>query len=151
MKLIKAGAAIALALAIAACDEGGSGQGNGEIAIANPGSDQLKALPPINRRAGLLSAIQRSGIACGTVLTVAYQQQYRNLAMWVALCGNGRHYAVFIAPTDDVQVRDCAEHAQLDLPRCRPTPPLPRDPRDPPSQEPDANIIAAANANLVGE
>ena len=83
-------------------------------------------------------------------MTGAYQQQYQNLAMWVALCGDGKNYAVFIAPTDDIQVRDCTEHAQLNLPLCRRVPPMPHDPQTPPSAEPDLNLINAANANLAG-
>ena len=69
--------------------------------------------------------------------------------MWVALCRDGKNYAVFIAPSDDVQVRDCAEHAQLRLPACRPVPPLPHDPQTPRNGEPDVNLINAANANLA--
>jgi hypothetical protein len=163
MTHLKAGAALALALALSACGggSGSSGEANGaaagdaaadaRIEIANPGSDQLKALSPLNKRVGLLRAIRQSGIRCPGVLTGAYQQQYRDLAMWVALCGNGKYYAVFIAPTDDVQVRECTEHAQLGLPACRPAPPLPRDPQGPPGTEPDLNLINAANANLAGE
>jgi hypothetical protein len=173
MKHLKAGATLALALALSACGGGAGSGGNGSasgnagsaeaaadaapangdmrIEIANPGSDQLKGLGPLNQRIGLLRAIRQSGIRCPGVLTGRYQQQYQSLAMWVALCGNGKHYAVFIAPTEDVQVRDCAEHAQLNLPACQPTPPLPRDPQGPPGSEPDANAINAANANLAGE
>ncbi len=152
MKHLRAGAALLLAIATASCGETGqsNGAGNPQINIAVEGSERLKALSPLNQRIGLLRAIQQSRISCpGGVLTGAYQQQHQNLAMWVALCGNGKHYAVFIAPTDDVQVRDCAEHTQLSLPRCRPTPPLPRDPQGPPNTEPDANLIDAANANLA--
>jgi hypothetical protein len=152
MKQLTAGAALALALALTACGgEASNGAARGaQISIANEGSDRLKALNPLNQRIGLLRAIQQSGIRCpGGVLTGAYQQQYENLAMWVALCGNGKHYAVFIAPTEAVEVRDCAEHAQLELPRCRPTPPLARDPQAPPGTEPDLNTINAANANLA--
>jgi hypothetical protein len=153
MQQFKAAAAFALALALSACgDTSAPGNGGIQINIANEGSDRLKALNPMNQRIGLLHAIQQSDIACpGGVLTGAYQQQYQNLAMWVALCGNGKHYAVFIAPTEDLEVRDCAEHAQLHLPRCRPTPPLPHDPQTPRTAEPDLNIINAANANLAGE
>jgi hypothetical protein len=71
--------------------------------------------------------------------------------MWVALCADGKNYAVFIAPTDDVQVRDCAEHAQLSLPACRRVQPLPHDPQTPPNAEPSMDLINAANANLAGE
>ena len=169
MKHLKAGATLALALALSACG-GTAGDGNGSaggnatgaaaaaaengdmrIDIANPGSDQLKGLGPLNQRIGLLRAIRQSGIRCPGVLTGRYQQQYQSLAMWVALCGNGKHYAVFIAPTEDVQVRDCTEHAQLNLPACQPTPPLPRDPQGPPGSETDVNAINGANANLAGE
>ena len=153
MKHLTAGTAFALALALSACgDTSPPANGSAQIAIANPGSDQLKALNPMNKRVGLLRAIRQSGNACrGGVLTGAYQQQHQNLAMWVALCADGRNYAVFIAPTEDVQVRNCAEHAQLSLPACRPVPPLPHDPQTPANAEPSTDQINAANANLAGE
>jgi hypothetical protein len=119
--------------------------------MANEGSDRLKALNPMNKRVGLLRAIQQSGFRCrGGVLTGAYQQQYQNLSMWVALCADGKNYAVFIAPSEDLQVRDCAEHAQLSLPACRPVQPLPADPQTPRGAEPSTDLINAANANLAG-
>jgi hypothetical protein len=153
MKHLTAAAALSLALALAACgDTSPPGNGGVQINIANQGSDRLKALNPLNKRIGLLRAIQQSGMRCrGGVLTGAYQQQYQNLAMWVALCADGKNYAVFIAPTDDVQVRDCAEHAQLSLPACRPVQPLPHDPQTPRNSEPDTALINAANANLARE
>ena len=154
MKQLRTPAALALALALAACGDTSPPSANSgiQINIANEGSDRLKALNPMNKRIGLLRAIQQSNFRCrGGVLTGAYQQQYQSLAMWVALCGDGKNYAVFIAPTDDVQVRDCTEHAQLNLPACRPVPPLPHDPQTPPTAEPDLALINAANANLAGD
>jgi hypothetical protein len=154
MKYLAAGSILSLALALAACgDTTPPGNGAGiQINVANEGSERLKALNPMNKRVGLLRAIQQSGMRCrGGVLTGAYQQQYQNLAMWVALCADGKNYAVFIAPTDDVQVRDCTEHAQLSLPACRRVPPLPHDPQTPPNAEPSTDLINAANANLAGE
>lgn len=154
MKHVMAGAAFALALALSACgDTSPPANGSGaQISIANEGSERMKALNPLNKRVGLLRAIQQSGFRCrGGVLTGAYQQQYQNLAMWVALCADGKNYAVFIAPTEDVQVRDCTEHAQLSLPACRRVPPLPRDRQTPPNAEPSTDLINAANANLAGE
>ena len=155
MKYLAAGAVFALALALSACGDTSPPAQNGaaQIRIANEGSDRLKALNPMNKRIGLLRAINQSGFRCrGGVLTGAYQQQYQeNLAMWVALCGDGKNYAVFISPRDDVQVRDCAQHAQLNLPACRRVPPLPHDPQTPAAAEPDVNLINAANANLAGE
>ncbi|HYD14222.1 MAG TPA: hypothetical protein VEC11_15360 [Allosphingosinicella sp.] len=154
MTHLKAGALFALALTLSACGDTTPppANGAGHIAIANEGSDRLKALNPMNKRVGLLRAIQQSGFACrGGVLTGAYQQQYQNLAMWVALCADGKNYAVFIAPTDDVQVRNCSEHEQLSLPACRRVAPLPHDPQTPPTAEPNLDQINAANANLAGE
>ncbi len=154
MKQFLAGATLALAFVLAACGDTSAPSANSgvQINIANEGSDRLKALNPLNKRIGLLRAITQSGFRCrGGVLSGAYQQQYQNLAMWVALCGDGKNYAIFIAPTDDVQVRDCTEHAQLSLPACRRVPPLPHDPQTPPTAEPNTDLINAANANLAGE
>ncbi len=153
MKCLAPATAFALALALSACgDTSPPANGSAQISIANDGSERLKALNPLNKRIGLLRAIQQSGFACrGGVLTGAYQQQHQNLAMWVALCADGRNYAVFIAPTEDVQVRNCAEHAQLGLPACRRVQPLPSDPQTPPNAEPNTDLINAANANLAGE
>ena len=154
MKHLMAGAAFALALALSACgDTSPPANGAARIRIANDGSERLKALNPMNKRIGLLRAINQSGIRCrGGVLTGAYQQQHQeNLAMWVALCGDGKSFAVFIAPNDDVQVRDCAQLAQLGLPACRRVQPLPHDRQTPPAAEPDVNLINSINANLAGE
>lgn len=152
MKRLAAGV-LAMALGLSGCgDTSPPANGSAQINIANDGSDRLKALNPLNKRIGLLRAIQQSGFACrGGVLTGGYQQQHQNLAMWVALCADGRNYAVFIAPSEDLQVRNCAEHAQLGLPACRPVPALPRDPQSPPNAEPNTDLINAANANLAGE
>ena len=154
MKHLTTAASLSLALALAACgDTSPPGNGGVQINIANEGSDRLKALNPMNKRIGLLRAIQQSGMRCrGGVLTGAYQQQWQeNLAMWVAHCADGKSYAVFIAPNDDVQVRDCTEHAQLGLPACRPVAALPHDPQTPRGAEPDTALINAANANLTGQ
>lgn len=152
MKHLMDGVVCALALALSACgDTAPPANGSAQINIANAGSDRLQALNPMNKRVGLLRAIQQSGFRCrGGVLSGAYQQQHQNLAMWVALCADGKNYAVFIAPTEDVQVRDCTQHAQLGLPACRRVPPLPRDPQTPQGAEPNTDLINAANANLAG-
>lgn len=130
-------AACAAILALAACgDVTPADSGNRQIRAANKGSDDLKALSPIYQRIALLRAIRSSGKRCQRVERLGYQQDYEQLAMWVALCDDGRHWSVFIAPNDDVQVRDCTQHGQLGLPVCRPLPPLPPDPSAPPGTEP---------------
>ena len=129
----------ASALALAGCGEPAPATNEASaIRMANPGSDRLKALSPLNQRIGLVRAIRDSGRRCRRVDALAYQQDYRQLAMWVALCNDGRHWAIFIAPNEDVQVRDCRENAQLGLPVCRPVAPLPPDPNAPPNAQSNA-------------
>ena len=140
-------AAAASILALAGCGESAPAANDAapKIRIANRGSDRLKQLSPIYQRITLVDAIRRNGKRCQRVDRLGYQEDYQQLAMWVALCDDGRHWAVFIAPNDVVQVRDCAQHAQLGLPPCRPLPPLPHDPNAPPNAEP-AN---QSNTNLL--
>ena len=133
----------AAALALVGCGESAPASNEaGAVRMANPGSDRLKALSPLNQRIGLVRAIRDSGKRCRRVDALAYQQEYRQLAMWVALCNHGRHWAIFIAPNEDIQVRDCRENAQLGLPVCRPVAPMPPDP----NAQPNAQSNTATNA-----
>lgn len=135
MQKLAAGAALVFLLA--ACGETAAPADNkAAIRVANPHSDQLKQLSPLNQRIGLMRAIRDSGKRCRRVDALGYQEDYRQMAMWVALCDDGRHWAIFIAPNADVQVRNCDEHEQLDLPVCRPVAPLPPDPNFPASDVP---------------
>jgi hypothetical protein len=113
--------AAVLAAPLAACGGGDrSAAGNVHIVIANPYQDQLKALPAPMQRLGLMRAIRDNGKRCHRVEAVGAQGDYRGLAMWVALCDDGRHWAVFIAPNGDTQVRNCADAAALRIPICHP-------------------------------
>jgi len=134
---------ILLPLALAACGEVAPSGNKAEIRIANPDSDRLKAASPLNQRLALMRAIRQTRHRCHRVVGGAYQQYYRGMEMWVALCDEGKHWSVFIGPNSDVQVRDCAEHVQLSLPQCHPVTPLPPDPNDP-VDNPQEN--ASANA-----
>jgi len=95
------------------------------IRMTNPHSEQLKALSPMGQQLAMLRALRDTRRRCQRVDAAAYQENYRNLEMWVALCNDGRSWGVFIAPNGDVQVRACDEHAQLDLPACRQLTPEP--------------------------
>jgi hypothetical protein len=149
MKSLTAAAALGLVLVLAGCgDTTPPNEQAPAIRIANPGSDRLKALSPINQRAGLMRAIRRAREPCRRIVGLGYQQQYRELAMWVVLCPEGRNWAVFIAPDESVQVRACGEAAQLGLPACRPVAPLPPDPTLP-IGDVSANELEAANRNLT--
>jgi hypothetical protein len=109
------------ALALAGCGSGDAPtERRGPTRIANPYADQLKALTPQNQRLTLMRAVRDNGKRCGRVESAAYQEEYRNMALWVVLCEEGRHWGIFIAPNGDTQVRECTQMQQLDLPRCRP-------------------------------
>ena len=140
----KLAACAALVLLVAGCDDGAPTDNTTAIRVANPHSDQLKSLSPLNQRIGLMRAIRDSGRRCRRVDALGHQQHYEGMEMWVALCDDGRHWAIFIAPNADVQVRDCAEHARLGLPVCRPVAPLPPDPNFPAS---DVDANAQGNSN----
>jgi hypothetical protein len=102
-----------------------------QIRMANEHHDGLMALRPGLQRLTMMRAIRATGNACQRVDNAGYQEEYRNMRMWVAQCGvENRTYAVFLAPNGDVQVRNCADAGQLALPRCQGLAPAIPDPRD---------------------
>jgi hypothetical protein len=136
------------ALALAACGELAPTENKSKIRVANPDSERLKTLSPIMQRLTLMRAIRQTSHRCHRVVAGAYQQYYREMEMWVALCDDGKHWSVFIAGNSDVQVRDCAESQQLGLPLCRPVAPMPPDPLDPASRQ-SGNVVGNATGNAV--
>ncbi len=115
----------ALALMIGGCEQGDLPENVTKISVANPHSDRLKTLPQDLRHLGLMRAIRDSGRRCKRVVNGGHQQQHQGMAMWVAMCEDGRHWAIFIAPNADLQVRLCEDMDRLDLPQCRPLPQTP--------------------------
>lgn len=106
------------------------------IRIANPAHDRLVELTPGNQRLAMMRAIRDSGYRCQRVDNAGYQEEYRDMRMWVATCGpDVRNFAVFVAPNDTVQVRNCADAGTLSLPRCEGLPPPVADPTMPEFQE----------------
>ena len=116
----KAAAAAALLLLAAGCEETPAAEPRPSTKIANPWHERLQALPEQLRRLGVMRAIRDNGKRCRRVEAAAYQEDYRQMAMWVALCDDGRHWALFIAANGDTQVRECTEMQELGLPPCRP-------------------------------
>ena len=119
MRRLAAAAALS-ALAAAACDGGPPQDPAPPIKIANPHHEELTRLTPDMQRLGVMRALRDNGKRCKRVEATAYQEDYRQMALWVALCDDGRHWALFIAPNGDTQVRQCTEMRQLGLPQCRP-------------------------------
>lgn len=113
-------AAILPILAAAACDEVPPSEPRAPIKITNRPHDELSALGPDMQRLGVMRALRDNGKRCRRVVETRYQEDYRQMALWVALCDDGRHWALFIAPNGDTQVRECPEMRELGLPQCRP-------------------------------
>ena len=125
------GPALAALLLLAGCEDGTPEQNVTQVKAAIPGSDRLAAMAPLYRNLGLWRAIRDAPERCKKVDNGAFQQDYRNLAMWTAHCTDTGQWAIFIAPNDDVQVRPCADTAKLGLPACKPLPPAPPEPAAP--------------------
>ena len=109
-------------LLLAACgggDDAENAANTTKVTAASPYVDQLKTLDEVNRGLALRRAIKDSGKECKRVERSAYQQDYKNMSMWVARCSDSGAWSLFIAPNGDVQVRACENAAQLGLPECR--------------------------------
>jgi hypothetical protein len=115
--MVRLAAGMGLALALAACDSGEPTKTR-SISARNPHVEQLKALSEFNRGMGLRRAARDSGQRCKSVEYSGYQEDYKNLSMWTLRCSDG-DYSVFIAPSGDVQVRQCRHMKTLGLPECR--------------------------------
>ena len=113
-----------VALALCGCGEAGDGQQRNvtRIEMANPVSDQLKGGNDLYRAIGLRRAIIDSGQRCKKVDGAAYQEDYKNHAMWTAHCTDSGDWAVFISPGGEAQARPCADLVQLKIPACKPAP-----------------------------
>lgn len=118
-KGVRAVLAAPLAL-LFACEDGAPPENRQAIKVENPTHDRLLEVSSLNRRIALRNAIRDNRQRCQRVDGAAYQQDHRGMVMWVALCNDLKHWAIFIAPNGDTQVRDCAQMAQLNLPQCRP-------------------------------
>lgn len=121
-------ASATLLLLLGACGGGDyGGPQNGQeprIRIANKYHDDLMKLPPNLQRLAMMRAIRDGGYRCQRVDNTGYQEEFRNMRMWVATCGEeSKNFAVYIAANGDAQVRDCADAGQLSLPRCEGLPP----------------------------
>jgi hypothetical protein len=117
--MVRLAAITGLALALAGCDSGGGDTTKTKsIKAGNPHVEQLKSLSELNRGMGLRRAARDSGQRCKKVEYSGYQEDYKNLSMWTLRCTDGE-YSIFIAPTGDVQVRQCRHLKSLGLPECR--------------------------------
>ena len=122
---------LAAAVALAACGESEKSEPERKTTVmrpANPTSDNLKTLDPLYRNLGVWRGIRYNHGKCKKVDRSAYQQEYKNMAMWTAHCVDSGDWAVFIAPDSSVQAAKCSDAAQLELPACKPIPETPASP-----------------------
>jgi hypothetical protein len=112
------GTGLAMTIALTGCDGGGGETKTKSVVATSPYIEQLKGLSDDNRGLALRRAVQDSNQACKRVVTSAYQQSYKNMSVWVLRCTDGE-YALFIAPSGDVQVRTCTDVKTLKLLECR--------------------------------
>jgi len=104
---------------LAGCEDGSPEPNKAKVVVANPHSDQLKALSEPTRFLGLYRALRDNGQRCKRVDRGQYQQQYKTMAMWTAHCTDTGDYALYIAPNGDVQVSACKDARELGLPECK--------------------------------
>jgi len=120
-------AAFAALLLVGGCDENSAPapQPPKEVkARDNPFHQQLLAARPVDRMLALRRAIQDDDGSCNKVTGSDYQQQYKGMSMWIAHCSSGS-WAVYVAPSGDIQARPCKDSAALGLPECMAVPPAP--------------------------
>jgi len=82
--------------------------------------DDLRKLSPAATNAALFRSISDSGESCNGVTKSAYQQDFKQMGMWVAHCREGQDWAVFVSQQGYVQPRACATAAQAGFPACKP-------------------------------
>lgn len=125
----------ALAATLAACEApspvdtpaAGNAQAQ-QIQITNDFHNQLIRMQPVYQRLAIKRAVMASGYRCGRLDNTGFQQDYRNMKMWIGHCEpEHRNYAVFLAPNGDVQVRNCTDAGTLSLPPCNDLPPATDD------------------------
>jgi hypothetical protein len=122
--LVLAGAALALA----GCDNGAPSPNMKKIVVGDSAYvNKLRTLSQQNRDLALRRAIQDDGQQCKRIRSSREIGDFKGMSMWTARCEGGigkvkrdLDWAIFIAPTGDVQVRSCSHVAQLGLPACEP-------------------------------
>ena len=88
------------------------------IQVRGAEQDKLHKLPAFNLAIALKRAIQNAGFTCQRLTDGGFVAPYKNLDMWTATCGDGRQWAVFTAPDNTAQVRECKDVAAGGLPAC---------------------------------
>lgn len=113
-------AAAAAMILVGGCD-GGDTQPVKKITVGESGGyvEKLRGLSEQDRNLTLRRAIQDSRQRCRRIRSSAESGRYENMTIFTARCDEGTNWAVFVAPSGDVQVRSCQHVERLGLPKCR--------------------------------
>lgn len=111
--------ALGMAVLVSACDSSPPAQSEEPKLVRSEAQDRLHKLSEMDRAIVFRRAIYESGSACKRVEQTAFVQEHQNLSMWAVRCPGKRELALFVGPDGSVQVRDCADMAELKLPLCR--------------------------------
>lgn len=107
------------ALLLASCGEQPASPDNPAKPIPNPFQDRLAQLDEKARNGAFRLALFDSGLPCDDVQRSNYRGAYKNMHAWSVHCvAPPGDFLLFIGPDSSVQIRQCSEAAQLDLPLC---------------------------------
>ena len=114
--------AVLIVLLASACGDTSPPPPKYTAAKDNPAHQRMLAARDVDRMLALRRAIQDDDGSCPKVTGSSFQENYKGMAMWVAYCSNGP-WAVYIAPSGDIQARPCKDSRTLKLPECLPARP----------------------------
>ncbi|WP_260483202.1 hypothetical protein [Sphingomicrobium flavum] len=116
--MLRAITLISAPLLLIACGDVSAPTNEDRTQVRGEMQDGLFELSDMNRDIALRRAITGTGIRCQRVDGSGYVGRYDNLDQWAATCEDGRQWAVFIAASDDAQVRLCDDVEGAGLPAC---------------------------------
>lgn len=90
-----------------------------DIIVRSQAQRQLFDLNDLDRAIALKRAIGDQGLRCTQIVSTGYVTRYKDMDMWTAGCSDKRHWALFIAANDSVQVRLCDDNVKIGLPACK--------------------------------
>lgn len=118
--MIRSAALLVSAILLASCGQGDNPAPplQNDIMVRSEAQQRLFDLNDLDRAIALKRAIADQGLRCARIVSTGYVTRYRDMDMWSATCEDDRHWALFIAANDSVQVRLCDDNEKIGLPTC---------------------------------
>jgi hypothetical protein len=115
----------AFTMALAGCDQSPPAARPAKPVSATPDAaayrKTLLGLSQGQRNSVFFKAIAANNGACPEVKTSAYQEDYKDMSMWVVQCALTGDWAVFVNGAGFAQTRQCSQEKALGLPECKPS------------------------------